>query len=600
MTLIEELRRVTPKKTARIFDSSLLAWLLLVIGLLVLARLAFRGWIPHDEGTLGQAASRVLRGEVPHVDFHDTYGGLQAYAHSAMFSVIGESIRSLRIANIAIAAIASFASFTIVRRVQPVVVAASVGFALMLIGFAAYPASMPSWWNAALGLASVALVLRWIDSRKGLFLVAAGLVGGTSFLVKSTGAYVAAAIALYLIILASADSSRRTSLIVLGTTIVAAFGVLLTADPSLQSAVVLMIPLAVTTIFGFRMVSTQGPLSERAVTPGAVVMFSASCVVPVLVYAFPYLLSGNGEALLTGWFRLPQLRFEGAAWTMSLPVLPVILLAAVVLLISWIRSRFDSRWAYVISVGLVVIGAILSWPLWWLIAMLLAVLSPLAVATVIARSGGRWQLTAEQLLLALVISAFAFIQFPVSNLVYALYLVPYGLTVAAVWIIGPFRSKALAVVLFLTASIVAMQVERGYLHAASPLTDPVPMVALETTRGGIDIPAKHAFYVELVDHLEEYSGSPIYAGPDSPEVYFLSGTANPTPVLFDFLAESWRIGELDAAVRDGELSAVVVNRSPDFSPQLPQRFVDIVETEYPDRSSFGWFDVYEDSDSRVN
>ncbi len=51
---------------------------------------------------------------------------------------------------------------------------------------------------------------------------------------------------------------------------------------------------------------------------------------------------------------------------------------------------------------------------------------------------------------------------------------------------------------------------------------------------------------------------------------------------------------------EGELSAVVVNRSPGFSPTLPQPFVDIVGTEYPDRSSFGWFDVYEDLDSRAN
>ena len=103
-----------------------------------------------------------------------------------------------------------------------------------------------------------------------------------------------------------------------------------------------------------------------------------------------------------------------------------------------------------------------------------------------------------------------------------------------------------------------------------------------------------------MNHLEPYAPRSIYAGPDSPEIYFLSGTSNPTPVLFDFLAESWRIGDLDAAVLDGELSAVVVNLSPDFSSPLPPRFVEIVETVYPDRSSFGWFDVFEELDSHVN
>jgi hypothetical protein len=579
-------------------DNTFLAWALLVLGLLVLAKLAFRGWIPHDEGTIGQAATRVMGGEVPHVDFHDTYGGLQAYAHSVVFSLIGESIRSLRIANLVIAAIASFASYSIVRRVQPVVVAASVGVAVMLIGFAAYPASMPSWWNAALGLASAALLLRWLDARKSTYLLAAGFVSGISFLVKSTGAYVAAAIALFLIVLSSADSPRRRSLVALGAIIVVAFGGLLTADPSLQSTLVLLIPLAVTTIFGFLMVSKPGSLKDHDVAPGAVVGFAASCLIPVLAYALPYFLAGNGEALVRGWFRLPQLRFEDASWSMSLPVLPLMLLAAVALLVFLVRRHLDSRWAYGVFLGLVVIGAISNWPLWWLLVLLLMVTAPLAVSIAIAKMNR--QVTAEQLLLSLVIATFAFIQFPVSNLVYGLYLVPCVLTAAGMWIIGPFRSRALAVTLLLTASIVAIQVERGHLHVASPLADPVPMVALDSTRGGIDIPAEHAFYVDLLDHLEHHGGAPIYAGPDAPEIYFLSGTVNPTPVLFDFLTDTWRIDQLEPAIRAGELAAVVVNRSPDFSSPLPQGLVDIVKNEYPDRHSFGWFDVYEDPDTRAS
>jgi hypothetical protein len=154
-----ESKSLTPRWKG-LADNTFVAWVLILVGFLVLARLAFRGWIPHDEGTLGQAASRVLAGEVPHVDFHDPYSGLQAFAHAGVFQLIGESVRSLRIANIAIAAIAGISSFALVRRAEPVVVAASTGVATCLVGFAVYPASMPSWWNAALGLASAYLVLR--------------------------------------------------------------------------------------------------------------------------------------------------------------------------------------------------------------------------------------------------------------------------------------------------------------------------------------------------------------------------------------------------------------------------------------------------------
>jgi hypothetical protein len=188
----------------------------MVVAFLVLARMAFRGWIPHDDGTLGQAATRVMAGQIPHVDFHDTYGGLQAYAHAGVFQVLGESVRSLRIANLVMAAIAGYSSFVLIGRIQPVVVAASVVATMWIVGFAVYPASLPSWWNSALGLAAACLVIRWLDTRNRLVLISAGLLTGLSFLVKSTGAYVGVAIALYFLMLGSLTSSRRRALVALG------------------------------------------------------------------------------------------------------------------------------------------------------------------------------------------------------------------------------------------------------------------------------------------------------------------------------------------------------------------------------------------------
>jgi hypothetical protein len=38
-----------------------------------------RGWVPHDEGRLGQSAERILVGELPHRDFDDPYTGGLSY-----------------------------------------------------------------------------------------------------------------------------------------------------------------------------------------------------------------------------------------------------------------------------------------------------------------------------------------------------------------------------------------------------------------------------------------------------------------------------------------------------------------------------------------
>jgi hypothetical protein len=41
-----------------------------------------RGWVPHDEGILAQAAERVLHGEMPHRDFNDRYTGGMTYVNA--------------------------------------------------------------------------------------------------------------------------------------------------------------------------------------------------------------------------------------------------------------------------------------------------------------------------------------------------------------------------------------------------------------------------------------------------------------------------------------------------------------------------------------
>jgi hypothetical protein len=48
-----------------------------------------RGWIPHDEGMIGQSAERVLIGEVPHVDYEEPYTGGLAWTHALAFRLAG-------------------------------------------------------------------------------------------------------------------------------------------------------------------------------------------------------------------------------------------------------------------------------------------------------------------------------------------------------------------------------------------------------------------------------------------------------------------------------------------------------------------------------
>src|SRR5258705_1672068 len=56
-----------------------------------------KGWFPHDEGTLGQAAERVLQGEMPHRDFTDPYTGGLSYLEAYIFRLFGIDLIWLRV-----------------------------------------------------------------------------------------------------------------------------------------------------------------------------------------------------------------------------------------------------------------------------------------------------------------------------------------------------------------------------------------------------------------------------------------------------------------------------------------------------------------------
>src|ERR1700751_431412 len=72
----------------------LLVWLLSIAYLVATIN---RGWIPYDDGALGQSAERVLGGEIPHVDFTDPYTGGLTFLNALTFRVLGVKLIWLRL-----------------------------------------------------------------------------------------------------------------------------------------------------------------------------------------------------------------------------------------------------------------------------------------------------------------------------------------------------------------------------------------------------------------------------------------------------------------------------------------------------------------------
>lgn len=105
-------------------------------------------------------------------------------------------------------------------------------------------------------------------------------------------------------------------------------------------------------------------------------------------------------------------------------------------------------------------------------------------------------------------------------------------------------------------------------------------------------PEDRDLYETVVPMVEALARGPyIYATPDSPELYFLTGKRNPTRTLFEFLdpdpqGRATRV--LQALDRD-HVQVVVINRNPLFSKPVSPDLVAGLQARYPLARTVGRF-----------
>src|SRR5215470_13911638 len=181
------------------YRNVILIALMLVLSAAYMGRNLKRGWVPHDEGTLAQSAERVTRGELPHRDFDDVYTGGLALLDAAAFRLLGTNLASLRYVAFAIFLIWVPVVFYIATRFMSVPVACAVTLLTIVWAYPNYAAAMPSWYNLFFATFGMAALFRYIEVVKTKWLLAAGFLGGLSFLVKLSGLFFISAAFLFFI-----------------------------------------------------------------------------------------------------------------------------------------------------------------------------------------------------------------------------------------------------------------------------------------------------------------------------------------------------------------------------------------------------------------
>ena len=588
-----------------------------------------RGWIPHDEGAIALSAERVSSGRRAAPRLRRGIHRRLSYLHAAAFRIGGVRLSSLRY-FLFVAFLAFLAAvFGIARRLGPIPLAFGLTLLAAVWSVPNYFASLPSWYNLFFATFTALALTRFIESPRRRWLVVAGLCAGASVLIKQVGFYAIAAGLLFLV-----DRERRTS---------SAAGHPTAARPTLFLAAkaggALAFCALLVAVFGRRgspmdvVEFVLAPAALAAFTVwdevrhgrgqsiyrfrsliGLVAPFLAGAAVPMAAFGGVFAASGSLRFLLHDVFVRSVDPSKHAQYPSLEPriLLPALLYAIVLV----VPAPFGGRRGRTVAVA-VGIGAVLALCLgfgaqpdvygaaWNAARSLPLVVTAGAVALLARGAPARDEAAGSRVFLLATMGALvALVQFPFASPIYFCYVAPLAaLGMAAVVRSDPRAPRLLhAVLLAFFFLFAAIWMNRGYVFQLGRYFAPYEARGfLAMPRGGLHVPIADARdYTSLIDALASRPAEGgLYAGPDCPEVYFLSGRRNPTRFFFDYQGELYEPEALLRFLEERGIATVVIDRAPAFSRPLPETFIAALRLRFSEPERIGRFLLFRRAPARA-
>ncbi len=546
-------------------------WFWMVLAVVVSSGYVFvhlqTGWVPWDEGQLAQSAERVLNGEVPHRDFDEMYTGGLTYLNAAAFKMFGVCCESTRWMLWLFFMPFCCSIFWLAARACPAWAAALVTFAASAISLPVYTAALPSWYNLFFLTFGIVASIKFIESEKKYWLFVAGLCAGVSVLFKVTGLFWLAAAMLFVVYFEQTKPSSQQSrsigfdLFVVGCLALFAMvglkfcGIIDSGIGDGLNFAHLCLPMIAVSLFlsAGQIRSTRGSFAFRFLRLlNLQIPVLAGALIPVAAWIGFYLSLGALDSLYEGVFILPLARLASAShafpgWMHLLAAVPfVVLIVAGFVDRGFLKNR--NSWLTFVGVAMVAAAWIAAyWDVfyWQMLFHAFRNCLPMIVVAAlgylyVARSQLDRQRRLELFLLTAAAVTGGLIQFPFSIDIYYFYIAPVVLLVIVYLVQTQVQwSKAVQVAWLAGFAILAV-FKMSTVYPANNtigITNPNGTKKLRLTRCSMVVPDFDAVvYEELVEKIHQLSGpqDAIFAGPDCPEVYFLSGRRNPTRIIYDF------------------------------------------------------------------
>ena len=575
-----------------------------------------RGWFPHDDGVLAQSAERVLHGEVPHRDFDEIYTGGLSYLNAGAFRLFGTNLASMRymLYLFFLAWVPSL--YFVASRFATSWISGAFTLLAVAWGVPNYSTGMPSWYNLFFATFGIAALFRHIETRQRRWLFVAGLCGGISFLFKLSGMYYVAGAVLFLLAFRQGNNGISTRLdrwacialcaiCVLGYEASVFF--LLRKAFYIGSFLYFFLPvLMVGTAAIWNRLHSQDSGKEFESIVHNLLFFGAGVAIPIALFLIVYWRAGAITDFVRGVFVLPGKRLHYTIRTQSLARFLAGTATDTVSLI----AVFASPRKIAVAAGslLVAASAVLlvvarthpaiydaAWvPIW----NMLPVVTAAGILFLMMKPGTmNYEQQQKTFLLLAVTAACSLIQFPYGAAIYFCYVAPLlAICVLGVGTLFDKPPRVVLVGLFCISLLYAVWdvtprflSNKGELYAPPNGADFVLPRAGSLRLFGVDAREN----AEVVSIVARYArGKYIYATPDCPQVYFLSGFRNPTRTLFDFMDDpEGRTQRILASIHAHDVNLVVINSAAGFSGAVPQDLRVDLEKEFPQQTRTENFEI---------
>ena len=451
-----------------------------------------------------------------------------------------------------------------------------------------YFAAIPSWWLLICALASLWAFLRFVETGLLRYAAAAGLAAGLSILIKQTGLYLLVALLMSLLY-DGIGGERETPThwpgrVVCVSVAVGAAGLafaILSARLTLSDLLYLFLPIFACSRVLLATDGRQSP-SQRWGWLQAPGIAAAAAAVPLLAYFAPYVFNGQVKTLVNGLVVLPQKRVQFAS--LELPPAYWILagLPLVAVVVPLPRSlRVPALDRRLVTVTVWILGALLviaslynftSYQIIWQTGRSVGAVLPVAICALLLSEQVHDRTQRRILFGSATFLAWAsLVQVPFSAPIYYCYVTPLAViaAVAAAGNTGTLRRPIVAVSAAVLLAFAIVSMNRGDIYSLGGLHRPVASYEpLGLERASLRVSRADAVtYRRVIELITLHIGDgSLVAGPDAPEIYFLTGTFSPSGTLFDFLTDqvSAEGGVNDLPGLDAA-SVVVLNHRRQFS-----------------------------------